>query len=67
MVRKSGNAVSLSLVGLIIQKTNPGVSRVSRAGQRGRLARVQRWVLLLGALTVSGGILLGVFRVLRIV
>ena len=60
MGRKSGDPVSLSLVGLIMQRTNP---EVGRAGQRGRLMPVQRWVLVLGTLTIGGGILLGVLRV----
>ena len=56
MGRKSGDPVSLSLVGLIMPRTNP---EVRRAGQRSRLVPVQRWVLVLGTLTIGGGILFG--------
>ena len=64
MGRKSDNAASLSLVGLIIQKTDPGLRR---RGQRSSPVPVQRWLLVLSALGIGGGILLGVLRVFRVV
>ena len=60
MGRKLGDPVSLSLVGLIMQRTNP---EVRRAGKR---KLVQRWVLVLGAVGIGGGIVFGVLRVFRV-
>ena len=60
MGRKLGDPVSLSLVGLVMQRTNP---EGRRAGQRGRLVPIERWVLVLGTLTIGSGILLGLLRV----
>jgi hypothetical protein len=62
--RRAGGTANLSLVGLIIQKSNPAITR---ARQRRRLVPVQRWVLVLATLTIGGGILLEVLRVFGVV
>ena len=59
MGRKSDNVANLSLVGLIIQRTDPGLRRPAKRSSR---VPVQRWVLMLGALGLGGSILLGVLR-----
>jgi hypothetical protein len=64
MGRKLGSTANLSLVGLIIQKTNPAGTR---ARQRRRLIPGHRWVILLATLTIGGGILLEVLRVFGVV
>ena len=64
MGRKWDNAASLSLVGLIIQRTDPGLRRPAKRSSR---VPVHRWVLVLGALGIGGGIVFGVLRVFRVV
>jgi len=64
MGRKSDDVANLSLVGLIIQRTDPGLRRPAK---RSRPVRIHRWVLVLSAFGIGSGILLGVLRMFRVV
>jgi hypothetical protein len=64
MGRKLIGRANLSLVGLVIQKTNPAGGR--RDHQRMQVS-FQRWMLRVVTLTVGGGILFGALRMFGIV